>query len=130
MPVLDNLACTRMALESVLANTDEPAYEVLVVDNGSGDATRRYLEVLAARNRQVRVIRNERQPRVRGGLQPGPRRRRAATCSSCSTTTRSCPRDGFRRLLDHASDDAGVGLVGPSTNRCGNEAQIPVGYDT
>ena len=59
VPVLDNLACTRLALESVLANTEEPPYEVVVVDNGSGEETRTYLEVLAARNRHVRVIRND-----------------------------------------------------------------------
>ena len=35
VPVVDNLACTRLSLESVLANTDGPAYEIVVVDNGS-----------------------------------------------------------------------------------------------
>ena len=60
MPVAGNLACTRLALESLLANTDEPAYEVVVVDNGSPKEIREYLEVLAARNRHLRVIHNER----------------------------------------------------------------------
>ena len=35
VPVRADLACTRLALESVLANTDEPPYEIVVVDKGS-----------------------------------------------------------------------------------------------
>ena len=54
-----NLACTRLALESVLANTDEPPYEIVVVDKGSEEVTRKYLEALAARNRHLRVIRDD-----------------------------------------------------------------------
>src|SRR3954452_56542 len=51
--VLDNLACTRMTLESLLANSLDVALEVIVVDNGSSEKTRGYLEVLASRNRNV-----------------------------------------------------------------------------
>ena len=50
---------------------DEPPYEVLVVDNGSTDPTRQYLEVLAARNRHVHVIRNERNLGFAAGCNEG-----------------------------------------------------------
>src|SRR5207249_2078492 len=39
----DNLAFTRLCLESLIANTDGPDYEVVVVDNGSVDGTPDYL---------------------------------------------------------------------------------------
>ena len=32
----DHLVFTKLCLESVLANTDYPVYELIVVDNGSG----------------------------------------------------------------------------------------------
>ena len=34
----DNLVFTKLCLESVLANTDYPRFELIVVDNGSGQA--------------------------------------------------------------------------------------------
>ena len=83
----NNLSFTRMCLESLLANTERPAYEVLVVDNGSTDGTVNYLSALASATA------------VYGSLliattlaSPAPAtkawRRPKATCSSCSTTTR------------------------------------------
>src|SRR4051794_13901488 len=56
----NGLLYTRMCLEGLLANTDRPGYEVLVVDNGSGDGTRDYLAALAAANPVVRVLFNDR----------------------------------------------------------------------
>lgn len=50
----NGLAYTRRCLETLKANTDHPAYQVLVVDNGSTDGTGDYLERLDS----VQVIRN------------------------------------------------------------------------
>ena len=55
----NNLVLTRLTLESVLANTHEPRYELIVVDNGSDESTRQYLSVLSSRNRHVRVVLND-----------------------------------------------------------------------
>ncbi len=49
MVTLNNLVFTRMSVESVLANTNHPSYEIIVIDNGSDDGTREYLGELASR---------------------------------------------------------------------------------
>ena len=54
-----NVVLTRMTLESVLFNTQDVPYELIVVDNSCDEATLKYLSVLAAKNRQVRVILND-----------------------------------------------------------------------
>src|SRR5207249_842004 len=53
----DGLALTKLCLTSLLANTDHP-YEVVVVDNGSGDGSQAYLREVADRHRHVRVVAN------------------------------------------------------------------------
>ena len=60
IPTRNGLALIEQCLSSLLARTRYPAYEVLVVDNGSDDeATLRYLQQ-AGRDARVRVLRDER----------------------------------------------------------------------
>jgi GT2 family glycosyltransferase len=128
VPVLDGLAWTRLALEGVLANTDEPPYEIVAVDNGSGEETRTYLEVLAARNRHVRVIRNDENRGFAGACNQG----LAAAAGEILVLLNSdtvVPPGWLTGLVAHLGD-AEVGVVGPTTNRCGGGAQIPTGYAT
>jgi ATP-binding cassette, subfamily B, bacterial len=128
VPVADNLACTRLALESLLANTSEPAYEIVVVDGGSDEATRVYLEVLAARNRHMRVVRNE----ERLGFAAACNRGLAATAGDRLVLL---PSDaivppGWLAGLSKRLDDPELGIVGPVTNRCGGAAQVSASYAT
>jgi ATP-binding cassette, subfamily B, bacterial len=128
VPVLDNLVCTRLALESVLANTDEPSYELVVVDNGSGDPTRQYLEVLAARNRQVRVIRNESNVGFAAACNRGLGAAAGVLLVLLNNDTIVPP--GWLSGLANRLEDPAVGLVGPATNRCGGAAQVSATYET
>ena len=80
MPVGGNLECTRLALESLVANTDDPAYEVLMVDNGSRKEIREYLEVLAARNRHLHVLHNEKNIGFAAACNQGLARARRSAC--------------------------------------------------
>ncbi len=53
----DNLPFLRLCVESILVSEVETDYEVVVVDNGSGDDTAHYLALLAEANPVVRVVR-------------------------------------------------------------------------
>ena len=55
----DNLVFSKLCLESVIANTDYPDYELIVVDNGSGEELLPYLDQLTDRFPFIRVVRNE-----------------------------------------------------------------------
>ncbi len=54
IPVLNQLEFTKLCLESIAKNTARGEYEIIVVDNGSTDATAGYLKKM-----KVRVIRNK-----------------------------------------------------------------------
>jgi GT2 family glycosyltransferase len=56
VPVCDNLALTRLCLESILSDRRSRDAHVVVVDNGSVDLTAAYLDQLAARAPNLRVL--------------------------------------------------------------------------
>jgi GT2 family glycosyltransferase len=128
VPVHDNLACTRLSLESVLANTGAPPYEMIAVDNGSAPATREYLEVLAARNRHLRVIGSEQEL----GLAAACNRGLAAAEGKILVVLESDVVVPPRWLFDLVAhlDDPAIGLVGPSTNHAGDGARVGASYAT
>jgi GT2 family glycosyltransferase len=124
MVTYDNLVVTRMAVESVLANTQTP-YELLIVDNASSDGTADYLEALAARSDHVRVLLNV-------GFAAA-NNQAAAVASAPHVVLLNndtiVPPGWLPALLAHLEDPA-VGAVGPVTNRCGNEAEVGSGHRT
>jgi glycosyltransferase involved in cell wall biosynthesis len=58
MPTKDRLALVRVAIDSVLRQTYRPI-ELIVVNDGSSDGTRAYLDELAATNPAVRAIHHD-----------------------------------------------------------------------
>jgi GT2 family glycosyltransferase len=123
----DNLPFLRLCLESVLAGTDD-VVELLVVDNGSSDGTPEYLARLAARNANVRPISNE----SNRGFAPACNQGAALAVGEALVLLNDdvAVSDGWlRRLVAHL-EAPDVGMVGPTTNRTGNEAQIDADYRT
>ena len=59
VPVVDNLAFTRLCLESLLHDPASRDLEVVVVDNGSVDGTGGYLAEWAGRQKNLVVLHEE-----------------------------------------------------------------------
>ncbi len=121
-------AFTRLCLGSVLADGSGPAFEVVAVDNGSTDGTIAFLRDAAAADPRVRVVENGRNLGFAGGTNVGLARARGDALVLLNNDT-LVPPGWLGRLLAHL-DDPSVGLVGPVTNRAGNEAQVETAYRT
>lgn len=124
----DNLMFSRMGLESVLACTEYPDHEVIVVDNGSRDGTVEWLRELAARNSHVRLVLNPANAGYARACNQGLALARGDLLVLLNDDTLVTP--GWLPRLVRALDDPAVGLVGAVTNRIGNEAEIPASYRT
>jgi GT2 family glycosyltransferase len=124
----DNLAFTRLCLTSVLANTEYPDYELIVVDNGSTDGTVDHLRALAERQPHLRVLVNAENRGFSPAYNQGLAVARGELLVLLNNDTMA-PRGWLTRLARHLEDPA-LGLVGPATNRIGNEAQVEAPYRT
>jgi GT2 family glycosyltransferase len=123
----DNLTFLRLCLETVLAATDLP-FEVIVVDNGSSDDTPSYLARLAERNSNVRVVLNDSNRGFAAGSNQGAEMGAGEVLVLLNDDTAVSP-GWLGPLIAHLSRPE-VGMVGPTTNRTGNEAQVDAEYRT
>lgn len=123
----DNRVYATLCLRSVLAYTGGDC-EVIVVDNGSIDGTAEDLRQLAAREPRVRVILNPDNRGFATATNQGVALASGDTLVLLNDDT-IVPPGWLRRLVGHL-DDPAVGLVGPVTNRAGNEAQVETSYRT
>jgi GT2 family glycosyltransferase len=126
--VADGLAFTRLCVESLLRNSADVDFELIVVDNASADGTREYLAALAERDSRIRVLRNDENRGFASAVNQG---LRAATGEVVAVVNNDIvvPPGWLARLAAHL-DRPEIGLVGPTTNRCGNEAEVDVRYGT
>jgi GT2 family glycosyltransferase len=124
----DNLIFTRLCLESVLANTGSPSYELIVVDNGSTDGTATYLRRLAEHYSHVRFVLNDENLGFARACNQGVALASGGVFVLLNNDTMVPPR--WLTLLVSKLRDPTVGLVGPVTNRIGNEAEIEATYET
>jgi GT2 family glycosyltransferase len=123
----DNLLFTRLAVESVLANTDYP-YELIVVDNFSCDGSREYLKDVAAGSPRMRLALNRRNAGFSRACNQGLAMARGNVLVLLNNDTMVSPGWLTRLALKLESPD--VGLVGAVTNRIGNEAEVDASYET
>ncbi|MGH7556630.1 MAG: glycosyltransferase family 2 protein [Gemmatimonadota bacterium] len=128
VPTFDNLIFTRLCIESVLAHTEYRAYELIVVDNGSTDGTREYLEKMATGRSNVRLLFND----ENGGFPRACNQGLAAAGGDFLVLLNNdvvVTPGWLKRLVGHLEDPR-VGLLGPVTNRIANAQEIRTSYTT
>jgi GT2 family glycosyltransferase len=121
-------ALTRLCVESVLADADAAPFELVVVDNGSRDGSRAYLQTIARRFPRVVLIANDRNRGFAAACNQGLACARGELLVLLNNDTVVAP-GWLERLAAHAADPR-IGLIGTVTNRIGNEAEVPVSYTT
>jgi GT2 family glycosyltransferase len=119
---------TTMCLESLLADPKAPPLEVLVVDNGSRDQTAALLDAYQRLDARVRVISNDENLGFAAANNQGVAAARGEIVVLLNNDTIVTP--GWLAPLVGALGVPDVGLVGPTTNRTCNEAQIDTDYST
>ena len=118
------LDLTRACVESLLAKTAYPRWELIVVDNASPDGTPAYLRHLATTHRNVRVILNDENRGFAAANNQGLNIATGDVLILLNNDT-VVPSRWMLPLLDHLEDPS-VGLVGPRSDNVGNEARIEV----
>jgi GT2 family glycosyltransferase len=124
----DSAIFTRLCVETVLANTEDPPFELIVVDNASSDGSRDYLEGLAARDARVSLLANEENVGFPAACNQGLDAARGDRLVLLNSDT-MVPPGWLSRLGAYLEADRAA-LVGPVTNRTGNEAEVETDYDT
>lgn len=121
----NNLPLNQACLASVCTQTAYPAYELLVVDNGSTDGTLEYLASLE--DEHVRVIRNPENLGFAGGNNVGIRASDGTYVMLLNNDT-IVTRGWLTTAVKWLQNDRRCGMCGAVTNSIGNEAMIPVSY--
>jgi GT2 family glycosyltransferase/glycosyltransferase involved in cell wall biosynthesis len=121
-----NLDLTRMCIDSVLSNTTHPNYELILVDNHSGDGTAEYLRGLEGHHDNIKTIINSENRGFAAANNQGLKLAQGDVLVLLNNDTVT-PRGWLAPLLNHLRDPK-IGLVGPLTNFVGNEAKIDVPY--
>jgi GT2 family glycosyltransferase len=124
----NNLVFTKFCLQSLLINTEYANYEVIVVDNGSTDATPAYLRELMVQHAHVHFAFNSENLGFARATNQGLALADGDMLVLLNNDT-LLPPGWLTRLARHL-DDPTIGLIGPVTNRTCNEAQIDAPYRT
>ena len=124
----NNLALTRLCLESVILNTEYSNYEIIVVDNNSTDDTPAFLRHIATLHPNIRLILNSTNYGFARANNQGIEESDGEYLVLLNNDT-VVPPGWLSRLLHHLRNPA-IGMVGPVTNFVGNEARIDVTYRT
>jgi GT2 family glycosyltransferase/SAM-dependent methyltransferase/glycosyltransferase involved in cell wall biosynthesis len=124
----NNLALTRLCLESLVRNTAYAHYEVIVVDNHSTDGTAAYLQTFAARFEHAQIVLNQENLGFARANNQGLALATGEYLVLLNNDT-IVPPGWLERLLYHLRDET-IGLIGPMTNFAGNEARLDVDYRT
>ena len=119
---------TGTTLQSLFDGGDHyPDLEVIVVDNGSDDATLAELRKTCASHPGVRLIENGENLGFARGNNAGLSAAAGEYVVLLNNDTYLAP-GAIHAMVRHLRDNPGIGVVGPLTNNIGNEARLDVHY--
>ena len=119
---------TGTTLQSLFDGGDHyPDLEVIVVDNGSDDATLAELRKACASHPGVRLIENGENLGFARGNNAGLSAAAGEYVLLLNNDTYLAP-GAIHAMVRHLRDNPGIGVVGPLTNNIGNEARLDVHY--
>lgn len=121
----NGLAFTKLCLTSLFANTTGP-FQLILVDNASEDGTQALVRDVAREDPATELVLNRSNrgfaPAVNQGLE-----RATGEILVLLNSDTLLPPGWLNRLLPHLDS---AGLVNPTTNRSGNEAEVEADYRT
>jgi len=123
----NNRDLNRLCLQSLLARTEWPNREILVVDNASSDGTVGLLDEMSERHADLRVVKLPANRGFPAAVNIGLSEAAGEHLILLNNDT-VVPRGWATALVRHFARDPKLGLVGPVTNAIANEARIDVGY--
>jgi GT2 family glycosyltransferase len=123
-----SLVFTRLCLESILANTEEPSFELIVVDNSCSQETLEYLADLERLDARVVVLPQHENVGFPRAVNIGLRAGRGEALVILNNDTIVTP-GWLAGLLSHLIEPS-TGLVGPVTNQCDGECRVRARYRT
>ncbi|HZU79268.1 MAG TPA: glycosyltransferase family 2 protein [Acidimicrobiales bacterium] len=124
----DSPVLTRLCLESLLANTEGPSWEAVVVDNASGPDTLGYLREAAARDARIRLVANAVNAGFPAAVNQGLASARGEVLVVLNSDTIVTP--GWLAGLCRHLEDPSVGMVGPVSNEASGVSRVRCGYST
>ncbi|HEV8716123.1 MAG TPA: glycosyltransferase [Candidatus Binatia bacterium] len=122
----NNLDCTRACLESLYRFSAYENWQLIIVDNHSGDGTVQYLRQFAASHENVRLIFNQ----TNVGFARGNNQGIAAASGEIIILLNNdvIVTQGWMGEMVAYLTRPEIGLVGPVTNSIGNEAKVDLDY--
>ncbi len=112
IPVWNQLSLTKTCIENLIKNTNYP-FRLILIDNGSEDETRRYLESLEHRNSlDIRLIHNEENLGFVKAVNQGLKISSAPYVCILNNDTVPAPY-WLRRMVEFAEANKDVGLLNP-----------------
>jgi GT2 family glycosyltransferase len=128
MVTYGNLPLTRLALAGLQRAAGKMPFELIVVDNASPDGSADWLRATEAGGLlPLRVIANADNRGFAAANNQAARLARGDVLVFLNNDTVPTP-GWLERLVGHLDADPRLGLVGPVTNSCGNEAEVPISY--
>ena len=124
----NQLDYTKQCVDSILANTAYPNYELVLVDNNSTDDTAAYLREMEQKDSRIKIVLNTTNRGFAGGNNDGIAVSDGEYFVLLNNDT-LVTRGWLTGMVKHFRKSPKVGMVGAVTNSIGNEAQIEVTYE-